>query len=82
MPNIPNMTNTTEHVVCTPSKVLTDATHDFLFCSNLQSTEEPKSSNLSLEYICRDIYLFIKPLQVRDKQSESFISIDYKPPIL
>ena len=76
------LANTAEHVVYTPSKVLTDTTHDFLFCSNLWSAEESKASNICLAYLCRDLYHFTKPLQVRDKQSESFISIDYKPPLL
>ena len=62
------------------SRALIDATLYFFFYSNPYSTEEPKTSNIHLEYLCGELYPFIKPLPLRDKQSESFISIYYKPP--
>ena len=61
--------------------VITDATHNFLFRYNFCSTEEPMSSNIRLEPICGGLYPFIKLLPVRDKQSESFLSIYYKTPL-
>ena len=35
--------------------------------------------NINLEPICGDLQLFIKNLPFRDKKSESFLTIDYKP---
>ena len=61
-------------------KALTDDALNFFFRSNLHSTEETMKSNICLEYIYGELYPFTKPLPVRYKQSESFISIDYKPP--
>ena len=63
------------------SKILTGATHNFLFRSILLSTEEPTAPNLCLESIFGVLYSFIKPIPVRDKQSESFLSIYYKRPL-
>ena len=57
----------------------TDSTQNFILCSNLRSTEEPTASNINVESLCGELYPFIKRLPVRDKQSESFIGIYYKP---
>ena len=38
--------------------------------------------NIRLEYICEDLYPFIKPLPARDKKIDSCPSIDYKPPLV
>ena len=63
-------------------KVLTDTTQNLIFRSNIMSTEEPTVSNIHLIYMCGDLYPFIKPLPVRDKKSESFLSNDYKTPLV
>ena len=69
-----------EHVVYTMNfKTLTYSTPNFLFCSNFHYTKESTTYNICLEYICGQLYPFIKPLPVRDKQRESFLSIYYKP---
>ena len=73
---------TAEHVLHTmPLKALTDSTQNFLLLSNLRSNEEPTASNICLEYLCGYLYPFIKPISVRDKQSDSCLSIYYKPPL-
>ena len=73
---------TSEHVVHTMNfKTLNDATNYFLFHYNLFSTEKSTASNIHLECLCGELYPFIKPIPVRDKQSESFLSIDYKLPL-
>ena len=72
--------NTAENVVYT-SKVLTNSTQYLLFCYNLCSTDEPKASNICLEYICGELYPFIKNLLVRDEQTDSCTIIGYKPPL-
>ena len=69
--------NTSEHVVCT-SKVLTNDTQDFPFFSNLCYTEETKAPNICLEYLCGDLYPFIKNLPVRYVVCNI---INYKPPL-
>ena len=72
--------NTAENVVYT-SKVLTNSTQDLLFCYNPFSTDEPKASNIWLEYLCGGIWPFIKNLPVRDEQTDSCTIIGYKPPL-
>ena len=60
-------TGTTEHVVHTMTfNALTDNFYNFLFSYSLLYTDEPTSYNLSLEYLCGEMYPFIKPLSVRD----------------
>ena len=49
-------------------KVLTYETHNFLFCSNLSSADEPVEYNLCLDYICEEQYHFIILFPVRDKK--------------
>ena len=61
---------------------LTYATHTFLFHYIPLYTGEPTASNPCLGSLCEELYPFIKPLPVRDKKSESFISIDYNPPLV
>ena len=51
-------------------KALNDATQKFLLHYRLSSTEEPMESNRCLDPLCGGLYPFIKPLPVRDKQSE------------
>ena len=76
-------TDTVEHVIPTMNfKVLIDTTQNLIFCSNLISSEEPTVSNIRLEAMCGGMYPFMKPLPVRDKQSDSFPSIDYKAPLV
>ena len=53
---------------------------NLLFRSNLKYNEEPTTSDIFLGSLCGELCPFIKTLPVRDKQSESFISIYYKPP--
>ena len=63
-------------------KVLTDETHNLLFCCNPCSTEEAKTINLPIDSLCGVLYPFIKYITVRDEESESYISIDDKPPLV
>ena len=72
---------TAEHVIHTMKfNALNNSTHNLLFHYKLCSTEEPIASNICVESLCGELYPFIKPLPVRYKQSESFLSIDYKTP--
>ena len=43
---------TSEQVHTMTFKALTDANHNFLFCSRIRFTEEPMASNLRLESLC------------------------------
>ena len=62
-------------------KALIDDTLNFLFRSNLRSTEEPTASNIHLEsFGGGGLYPFIKTLPFRDKQSKSLLGTYYKPP--
>ena len=72
---------TAEHIVHTMNfKSLNYATLNFLFRYNLHYNEEITTSNLCHKPLYGGIYYFIINIPVRYKQSESFLSIYYKPP--